>query len=72
MYTPLYYAGQLELGLLAVEAALEAPRGARGDTCGVAAARGDADGCAFDAAFDADVDAARLRAPWEAHARGEL
>lgn len=69
------YAGQLERGLLAVEAELRAEPGAPGDTCGVAAVRGDADGCARDPAFAARLPEERLMAPLVDHLRrggGEL
>ena len=48
IYTPLYYAGQLELGLLAVEAALASPDDGRPETCGVGAVAGRPGGCAAD------------------------
>ena len=70
LYTTLYYAGQLELGLLQVEAALLQRRA--GDTCGVAAVRGDGDGCFLHDAFHARLPSEVLRAPLETHLRGEL
>jgi len=68
LYTTLYYAGQLELGLLQVEAALLQRR--EGDTCGVAAVRGDGDGCFLNDAFHARLPSELLRAPLETHLRG--
>ena len=68
MYTTLFYAGQLELGLLEVEAALLQHR--EGDTCGVAAVRGDGDGCVLADEFHARLPADVLRAPLEEHLRG--
>jgi len=69
LYTTLYYAGQLELGLLQVEAAL-LQQGGVGDTCGVAAVRGDGDGCFLNDAFHARLPSELLRAPLETHLRG--
>jgi hypothetical protein len=68
IYSTLYYAGQLELGLLEVEAALVRSS----DTCGVAAVRGDADGCVLADDYHARLPEAELRKPLEAHLRGEL
>ncbi len=66
LYTTLYYAGQLELGLLEVETAL-LRQGSVGDTCGVAAVRGDGDGCVLAGAFHARLPEGVLRAPLEEH-----
>ena len=68
LYTTLFYAGQLELGLLEVEAALLQHRG--GDTCGVAAVRGDGDGCFLNDEYHARLPGDVLRAPLETHLRG--
>ena len=70
LYTTLFYAGQLELGLLEVEAALLRHRD--GDTCGVAAVRGGGDGCFLNDEYHARLPAEVLRAPLETHLRGEL
>ena len=59
VYTPLYYAGALEAGLLALEAALAAP--VRAETCGVAALVG-GDQCARSPEYEARVPSADLAA----------